>query len=405
MILSNTLYQIVGKIFTAGSGLAVTALISKYLGIYSLGEYAIMMSFIAPFYLFFDLGLNPTIVGKSARGEFDLSKQLGGVYLLRIAISLLVICFAIIILLFTPYTLAIKYGCFIALFTILFQSLTNTSLIHFQTKLLFKYNTLSQIAGSVFLVLFVYIAVSLQASLLVIALGFLSSTIIIFLVGLLFILNNATFSNFRLTIEDASLILKESLPLAIAVSLSGLNAGADKFLLSLYLPKEQNAYYFLAYRIFEMALSIPFFLMQSLYPGMVKVSKTDKSNLNKVVSRAVANLEIFVFCFFSFAFIFGRKVLMFFWGENMLEAYNPLLILSAGMVIFAITSPLSWAIISLNKAKRLPTIYLYALLFNIVLNIVFIPRYGYIACAYTTIFSEIIILMLLFREYRLATKS
>ncbi|HLL61372.1 MAG TPA: polysaccharide biosynthesis C-terminal domain-containing protein, partial [Candidatus Nitrosocosmicus sp.] len=55
-----------------------------------------------------------------------------------------------------------------------------------------------------------------------------------------------------------------------------------------------------------------------------------------------------------------------------------------------------WVIITENKEKWLPIVYLLSLFINVVLNIIYVPKFGYTASALITVLSELIVLVLLF---------
>ncbi|MBU4381375.1 polysaccharide biosynthesis C-terminal domain-containing protein, partial [Patescibacteria group bacterium] len=69
---------------------------------------------------------------------------------------------------------------------------------------------------------------------------------------------------------------------------------------------------------------------------------------------------------------------------------------------FFLSSPYSWALVVMEKQKRLPVFYGLGLIFNVVANLILIPQYGYMACAYITILTEFIVLILVYREVRIS---
>jgi O-antigen/teichoic acid export membrane protein len=62
---------------------------------------------------------------------------------------------------------------------------------------------------------------------------------------------------------------------------------------------------------------------------------------------------------------------------------------------FFTTSFMQWILIALGKQKYLMIVYLLSTILNIVLNIIFIPQYSYVACAIITLVSEALVFLFL----------
>ena len=84
-------------------------------------------------------------------------------------------------------------------------------------------------------------------------------------------------------------------------------------------------------------------------------------------------------------------------GQEFDQSTEVLKILAVGLFIFFLTQPISYLIVTLDKQKYLPAIYLISAIFNVSANLIFIPKYSFYASAYITWISEgLIFLMLTF---------
>ena len=70
-------------------------------------------------------------------------------------------------------------------------------------------------------------------------------------------------------------------------------------------------------------------------------------------------------------------------------------ILIIPIVIFYLTAPLSWLVVTLGYQKFLPWVYAVSATFNIIANFIFIPQYSFYAASVITVISELIVLVLL----------
>ena len=79
-----------------------------------------------------------------------------------------------------------------------------------------------------------------------------------------------------------------------------------------------------------------------------------------------------------------------------MAAVTALQILAAGIPFFYLSALLMWLLVVFEKQKWLLGIYGFGALFNLTSNLLFIPKFGYLAAAVTTGLSEAIILFISF---------
>jgi len=96
-----------------------------------------------------------------------------------------------------------------------------------------------------------------------------------------------------------------------------------------------------------------------------------------------------------FGVLFSNLIIQILGGDEFTQSVLVLQILLSGLIIYFVSAPLAWLIVVLEKQVYLPWIYLLNAIFNIVANIIFIPRYSFYAAAVITHLSELMILFLL----------
>jgi O-antigen/teichoic acid export membrane protein len=185
-------------------------------------------------------------------------------------------------------------------------------------------------------------------------------------------------------------ILKEALkfgtPLIFStVGIMFLNL-SDRYLINLYLNLEEVGTYDIAYRIagiVNMFLILPF--NQAMLPSAFK-----EFNLMEN-SRYLTKLMTYM-CFMTIwgglaIAIFSNEIILILGNENYFaaNAYIPLIILA--YIFSAMRNVASNGILFAQKTFMIALITIAAAVLNIILNIIFIPIYGTIAAAYTTLIS------------------
>ncbi|OGG24061.1 hypothetical protein A3A79_02595 [Candidatus Gottesmanbacteria bacterium RIFCSPLOWO2_01_FULL_43_11b] len=391
VIVWNTGSQIVGKIATTGSIFLVNIFVARLYGVAAYGEFTKILTYIAPFYLLSDFGLNAVFLQKKYPWE--------SLVFLRLFLSLLITFFALALLNFLPqgtmsgYTQFVRFGIVIFLPAIIFQGLLTSANAFFQQKLRYDLSTVALIAGSTVFLLLSLIALR-QTSYTVGITGIVSALLIgTIITGISAIVAakklKGTFVIF-LNAKEMLTLLSQSIPLALTLIFNLIYFRIDNFILILTRPTSEVGIYGLAYKIFETVLVAPTFFMNATYPLLVQ----------KVGTPAFIN---FLRKTGSVLFLASLASVLVFWFAAPLLALirsdfagsvAALRVLILGFPFFFLSSGAMWALIAQRKQGVLVAIYGFSMLLNIALNLWFIPNYGYMAAAWITIISEGLVLLL-----------
>jgi O-antigen/teichoic acid export membrane protein len=210
-------------------------------------------------------------------------------------------------------------------------------------------------------------------------------------------------SPLKIDTKIAKSILKGSLPLGLMFVFSQINFKADAVLISLLkLPAsiglnniESVAIYSLPYKIFEVALVLPTFFMNATYPIFVKKFQEGQRELAVLFKKTLGYLLALGLIVSTTAYVASPLVVRLLGGQEFDRSVEILKILSVGLFIFFLTQPVSYLIVTLDKQRYLPIIYLVSAIFNVSANLIFIPKYSFYASAYITWISEGLILIVL----------
>ena len=399
----NTLYQIIGKVITMSVTIAATVIITRTFGRQGYGAFSLMQTFPAFFFIIADFGINAIVTRELSKDFGTASKYFSGALFIRILLSLILIFVGSSIILFLPYSGFVKFGIIISMFLVLTQALFATTNIIFQTKLRYDLSTIGLVSGSAVILLLVVFLSKQNADISWISFSYVIGGIVA--VGLNFLLfPKAGFKpSYGLNKNDMRYLFLSSLPLGLMFVFSQVNSKADTLLISaLKLPPslgfsnlESVAIYGLGYKVFEVLLVIPTFVMNSVYPVFVRQMVVSKklflNTFFKVMSVmfVIGILVSFVVTFFT------PQIINALGGTSFNQSISVLKILMLGMFIFYLTQPISWFIVTLNGQKYLPAIYLISAVFNVSVNLYFIPKYSFYASSYITWLSELLILILL----------
>lgn len=407
IIFYNTSAQLVSKIISMGLTVIATILITRALGKEGYGQFSIMQTLPALFFILSDFGLNATALKKMGKNEDEAQKYYQAVLTIRPLLALLFIVVLNTVVQFLPYSPFLKVGIFMSSFWILTQSLFSTTNLAFQHKQRYDLASVGYIIGSLLITIMVYAFIKAGLDVRFLSFSYVLGGLITFGINAMVLKRLGCQTRLNLNILRDSVALKTllsaSLPLGLMFVFSQINFKADAIMLSLLtLPKWLNldkissvAIYALPYKVFEVSLSIPTFIMNATYPVFVAKLNQGRTHL-KISFFKILKLTFLLGVTASVGlYLLAPLAVQLLGGEQFTQSIAVLKILAVGLFLFFLTQPISYLIVTLDKQKYLPAIYLIGAIFNVGANLIFIPRFSFYASAYITWLSEALILTLL----------
>lgn len=401
----NTASQIIGKAISASSTLIITIIIGNALGEAGFGELTKIFVFVGYFYTVADLGLNSIYV-KIAKpiNQKDLLRILAGI---RLILSLFLAAAAIIISYLIPYnpeastgfSPIVKSGIAIYSLTIITQALYTTANAFFQKSLRYDLSTIAVIFGALTALLGVSLAFFTRAPLLTYVAVYVFSGLTAVLIASFFIYKKLKITLLPLFEKLQMLtMLKESWPIGLSLILNLIYFRIDVLILSNFRSSAEVGIYGLAYQFFEASLAIPIFFANALYPILLKVYLVNLTDFKKQISNWLKLLTGLALVLAIALFIISELIPFLYQGK-FTASVPALKILAIGLPFFFASALLWHALIIAGRQKLLIIIYLAGAMFNLAANLIFIPKYGYLAAAVITPASEAFILALLIIAY------
>lgn len=395
-VASNTMAQLVAKFFGAGLTLLTTYYTILVAGLPLYGDLTKILVLVAIGFTVIDFGLNAEAV-RYGTTPARLRSVLGSVILARLLLSLLVIGILNLVIYFLPggYSPAVKHIFWLGSLAIIFQGLFTSSNSYFQSTLSYWRSTVSVVAGSLtgtaLTLYYLFTSPTLPHIVLANTLGYL----VIAACSLLFLPRPYDFKTLRLS--TILPLLRRALPLGLILIASVLASKVDTVILGIFRSSSEVGEYGFAYRIFDVILVLPVFVMNSLYPLLIR--RQGNSSLAPLVRRttlAMGTLGIIVAIL-----LWLSAPLVLYVRPELTLSIQILRILAFATPLFYVTAPLMWVLISARRDQTVLWVYLAAALFNTLTNLVFVPSHGAAAAALATGATELLIfLSLLYFSYR-----
>ncbi len=381
-----------------------TMLIARVYGREAFGAFSIMQGIPALFFVIVDFGINAIATRELSKDFTRAQDYLGNIIAIRFLLSMSVILLVGLSLYVFPYSPELKFGIYLSLFLILTQALFATTNIIFQTKLRYDLSAIGYILGS-FVVLGLVLATTYaQASIVWVNFSYVLGGVVTFLINFYFL---ARLFNLHVAFNFDPVIWRylfaQSWPLGLMFVFSQINFKADALMLSVMpVPKTLNlnsteavAVYGLPYKVFEVALVVPTFFMNAVYPIFVRHMQESKAKLKQTFTKTTLVLFGAGVVAALVGVLLAPLAITILGGAEFAQSTQVLRLLIIGLPIFYITQPFAWLIVTLGKQKYLPVIYLISACLSFSANFILIPRFSFYASSIITWTSEFVILVLL----------
>lgn len=387
----NTLAQISGKLTSTVLGLFSLALIARYLGPESFGEYTTILAFLGFFAVFADFGLTLITVQFISDKRRDENKVLNNIFTLRLVSILFILLLAPVIAIFFPYSQSIKIGLIIALASFVFPALNQVVVGLLQKKLSMERDAISENISRVVLLLGIIIVKKIDAGLNGVLLVISISAFINFLSHYILALKFAVIKlawDFSLWKE----IFYKSWPLALTIVLNLVYLRADTLILSIFKSSEEVGFYGMPYKIIDVLATIPFMFAGLILPIITAAWLENKKDyFKKILQKSVDFMIIMAVSIVIGLQFVSKEIIVLIAGPEFVPSGLILQILIFSVAAVFIGVMFSHAVIALDKQKKMIGFYAFTSLSSLIAYFILIPKYSYFGAAGVTIYSELMI--------------
>ena len=391
----NTIISVAARIFGTIIALVNVGFITRYLGKDIFGEYVTILAFLSIFSIIADFGLYSLLVRDISRPGADEKKIIGNIFSLRIISLIIVLAAAAGISLFFPYSAMVKSGVIIGAFSFLFLSSSQVLVGIFQKYLKMNRVALAEIIGRIINLALIIWFIQMK-------LGFL---------WIIAALTFGSFANFAVTFFYArrfvpivlqfdfvflKKIFKEALPIAISIALTAVYFKVAIIMLSIMKPADHVGIYGVAYKVLENLIFFP-----AMFVGVIMPLLSDYAVSNKEKFKFIFQKSFDIIALMAMPIVFGvivsaKSIILLIGGSDFLTDTPLVLQILAFAVIFIFFGNLFGnSIIALGRQKTAIWIYGGGAIFNIVANVIMISKYSYFGAAISTIFTEMLVTILM----------
>ena len=397
----NTVVSMGARVVGVALSLVGIGFIARYLGQEGFGSYALILAFLAIFNILADLGLYSLMTREISRPGADEKKIASNIFTLRVVVLLIFLSLAFITVWFFPYPLQVKIGVAIGAASFLFLSASQVLMGIFQKYLRTDKAALAEVIGRAIQLGLVILFIHLDLGLLAILTALIVSAGSIFILNFFFARKYVPLT-LAFDFPFWKKLLKAAFPIAISIVLTLIYFKIDSIFLSLGFINRSSAspisdvgIYNIAYKVLEGLIFFPAMLVGLIMPLLSKFAFSDQAQFKKIFQKTLDILIIFIVPIVIGLLILSLPVVVLIGGKEFSASAPVLQILTLAVGLIFLGNLFGHSIIALDKQKIGAWIYFGGMIFNVIANLIFIPKYSYLGAAMTTVFTEFLVTALM----------
>ncbi len=192
----------------------------------------------------------------------------------------------------------------------------------------------------------------------------------------------------------ARLLLAAAFPLMLNSLLVGVFFRFDTFIINAFQGTAAVAVYGAAYKIAPFALILPPIVVNALFPRFSRQAVDDRAGLLRGFLLTLRILLLGTLPFVALGSVFAPTLITILAGERFVADAAPVLALLIWFVPFSyINGVTQYVLIALHRQGAITVAFLITATFNLLVNLVVIPRWGLTGAAAVTILSEVVLFL------------
>lgn len=390
----NSIFVTGGAVLGAFILFPIGIAITRYLGAEGFGDFAFALALLTVFQTFTDGGFQSIIIRDVARDKDHVKDILSFTYSLIWLISI----FLFIMLvgyfeLFDPHY-RLKDIIYIMILTglIMLHALVFVGAVRAHEAMVVV--AIAGIINKLLVFALVLLAIYLDLGLYGIAVAHLLAAILYWLYFVVYVARHYCRVYLKVNIPRWRALIKEALPLGIAITLRKFTIQLDIFLLTYLASSSTVGLYSASYRIVQIFEIGALSLCSVIFPLLSRLSVDSIIKFAKVNESSFRVLVIIIFPVIAWLIILAGDIIHLLYGSGFSSSSKVLAILGYAMLFTIPATLFHSSFAALGKQKEFMIITLLVLAVKAILDVLLIPRYAEIGTAYATVATEFTMIIL-----------
>jgi O-antigen/teichoic acid export membrane protein len=374
-----------------------TVIVARYLGSGNYGFFSYAIAYITMFSVFSDFGLGVTAVREIAKDERHTEKYFSNVFALKCIFSFLVFGLALLLIPFLRSNPFQTKALIVFTFAGLFLMLQISCRWIFQALQVFKYEAILNILQGLFALLSILIVIFFNKGVIALAVAWAVFNLALFLISLFFSYRVLGYLKLHFDPAFIKTVLVSAAPLGFAVIANYIYVNIDKIILFQMTTDVQVGLYSAASKIMLFLKAMVFMYMPVVFPAFSSFW-VDKSSgyFDKLLSRSFYYILMLTLALAVGGTILADRIIILLFGGAFTGSVSALQLLMWALPLTSVTGLFTCCLASINRQREAFIVSLVGLIVNVVFNVMFIAKYGFMAAAFGVIIAEMAMLLISF---------
>ncbi|MEI6396961.1 MAG: flippase [Candidatus Taylorbacteria bacterium] len=399
----NTGWMLVSKVLSMGVSFLATIFVARSLGPTNFGQLSYALSFVGIFSVLASLGIDNVLYRELIKFPDKKRELLGSAFTIKIVAGLFTAALISLITLYSGGDSVSKILIIILSGTFIFNSFQIINL-EFQAQVKSKYPSIIAFSITIILNLLKILVIFSGRGVIYLALILLLEPILYAIFYWLVYEKKIgeRMSDWSFDKAIAITLLKDSWPLIFSGAFAVIYSKIDQILIKHMIDTYSVGLYDSAIRIAEVWYFIPNLIMMSLFPAIINAKNTSRELYEKRLKK-VSLFLIGLACFISIiTTFFAPYIINIIYGSAFAGSTVILQIYIWSLIGSFIGALVMNYLIAENYRKIILFVNLVPMVINVLLDIIWIPKYGIVGPAYATLIAYSIgpIVLLFFKKTR-----
>jgi O-antigen/teichoic acid export membrane protein len=388
--------QILARILNLALGVVVTLVLVRGLGAPGFGTWSTLFAISQIASAFGELGLAQIAVSRAAGDPEHEEEWLGALLQLRLLVVIPITLISLLgVLLIAPTAQARLAGVIVSCVTLV--SAPGIVNVIFQLRVRNDITMVILTVNSILWAVAVVAVYALSGGIVAFAAVFLLTSV--FTTGLTIVFARR-FTGIRL--HGVRRLWRPLLRVGVGVGIAGILVTSyvklDQILVFEFAGSRQAGLYGAAYRLLDQVQFIPISVMTTLFPLIASAYRMRGERVQDLLQAAAEYLTMASLPILAFTIVAARPTMTFLFGPQFAAAAPALPILAGAFVSISFGYLAGNMVVILELQRRFVRYAAVGLIVNAALNVVLIPRYGFLAAAWVTLVTEVTVLSLSMRS-------
>jgi O-antigen/teichoic acid export membrane protein len=185
--------------------------------------------------------------------------------------------------------------------------------------------------------------------------------------------------------------IRKSFPLALAGTAEFVNLKSDEIMLGAFKGEWDVGIYNSASNIYLGATGPPIAFLRAFFPTFSHLFNKSIEQAARLF-RSMFILMVIISCLLALVLgLFSESIVVLIYGEEFISSIVPLIILACGLPFIILNRLCKYTLIGMGFQKWMFYIISSGAIFNVIVNMLFIPKYSFVGASITTVATEMLV--------------